>query len=250
MDNIHFITYGNHKFIHSRNRIIKEAKEFGFATTKAYTPDELDIEFKNKFKDILNMPRIGGYGIWRPYIIKESLSKINDGEILVYLDAGCTLNMKGKDRFQQYVDFVNESPFGIISFQMNEHSEKKWTTEQIFKYFNVSEDSLVRETGQYLDGILIMRKCSHVEKLINIWLKAVYENVLMFTDNYNNDQNSYFKDNRHEQSVFSVIRKLHGSVIIPDETWFRPADRSYAPYGAFGEERSLIYPFWATRIRG
>lgn len=237
---MHFITYGNHRFSQSKERIVKEAQEFGFTTTKAYGPSDLDDEFRSRFDNILKQPRIGGYGIWRPYIIKDALSKLKENEILVYLDAGCTINSKGKNRFIQYMEYINESEFGMISYQMI-HPEKYWTTEQIFEYFKLDKDSPIRESGQYLDGILIMRKCPHVEKLVDLWLKAVYDNALMFTDTYNGQQQAYFRDNRHEQSVFSVIRKLHGSVVIPDETWFD---------GQFYTGNSLNFPFWATRIRG
>ena len=47
-----------------------------------------------------------------------------------------------------------------------------------------------------------------------------------------------FKDNRHEQSISSVLRKKIGSVVIDgDESWMQP----------FGRGESLKYPFWATR---
>lgn len=51
------------------------------------------------------------------------------------------------------------------------------------------------------------------------------------------NQQSYFRDNRHEQSVFSVIRKMNNPILIDDTTWFNP----------FGIPESLNYPFWATR---
>ena len=62
----------------------------------------------------------------------------------------------------------------------------------------------------------------------------------MFTDIYNNQQHSFFKDNRHEQSVLSLIRKKYGTVVVEgDETWMQP----------FGKGESLKYPFWATRSK-
>jgi hypothetical protein len=73
--------------------------------------------------------------------------------------------------------------------------------------------------------------------MIDKEIKALYDNPLMFTDHYNNNQESYFKDNRHEQSIFSVIRKMHNPILLEDETWFN----------TFGNEKSLKYPFWATR---
>ena len=56
-----------------------------------------------------------------------------------------------------------------------------------------------------------------------------------------NDKNQHegFEDNRHEQSITSILRKIHGSEIIDgDETWFE----------LFGQGESLKYPFWATRL--
>ena len=74
---IHFITYGNHKFKNGKKRLCNEANSSGwFNTITAYGPKDLDDEFTKKFKNILSQSRIGGYGIWRPYIIKKNLMKL------------------------------------------------------------------------------------------------------------------------------------------------------------------------------
>lgn len=239
---VSFITYGNHKFKNSKIRLINQAKQYGlFDYFKAYGPEDLDPEFAEKFKHILNQPRIGGYGIWRPHIIKRELERLNDGDFLVYLDAGCTLVPTGKSRFLEYLDMLKDK--SIISFSMPHLLEKWYTTKEIFEYFGVENNVEITDSGQYLDGILIMKKCDHLIDLIDTWLKAVYDHAEMFTDCYNKQnklENSYFRDNRHEQSVFSVLRKIKGSVVLEDETWFTP----------FGTPESLKYPIWATRIKG
>jgi hypothetical protein len=236
---IYLITYGNNKFELSKQRLFKQAINVKwFDKVEMYGPNDLDNNFKNKFKNILDKPRIGGYGIWRPYIINKKLNNIEENDILIYLDAGCSINTKGKQRFDEYLDILNNSNEGIISFQMV-HSEKKYTTKEIFKYFNIDINNPIANSGQILDGILIMKKNKNLMKLIDKWLKAVYEFPLMFTDVFNKNQPSYFIDNRHEQSVFSVIRKMGTSIIINDETYFKP----------FGNKESLKYPFWATRIK-
>ena len=237
---IHFITYGNENFLNAKKRLYNEANATGwFDTITSYGPEDLDNDFKEKFKHILEQPRIGGYGIWRPYIIKQKLNEINDNDILIYLDAGCSINPDGKNRFNEYVEMVNNSNEGIISFQMP-HLEKIWTTKQIFHYFNADLNGEIANSGQILDGILIMKKNKNIVNINNIWYNVIYDNPLLFTDHYNKvNQESYFRDNRHEQSVFSVIRKIHGSIVLGDETWFVP----------FGNDISLQHPFWATRKR-
>lgn len=235
------ITYGNHKFTNSKKRLVGQLEQYGlFDYIKSYGPEDLDPEFVERFKHILSQPRIGGYGIWRPYIIKKELERLKDGDFLMYIDAGCTMVLSGKPRFLEYIEMLKGSDKGIISFSMDHLLEKWYTTKEIFQYFGVQDDKEVTDSGQYLSGILIIKKCTHSIDLIDTWMKAVYDQAEMFTDCYNSKQEEYFRDNRHEQSVLSVLRKIKGSIVIPDETWFEP----------FGTPKSLKYPIWATRIRG
>ena len=250
--NIHFITYGNHRFETSKQRLLKEAKEFNeFKTITGYGPANLPRDFIIKYKDILSLSRGGGYWIWRPIILLNKLETMNDGEILVFLDAGCKLNPMGKARFHEYIRMLKDSEYGIMSFQMSGNNgpgglerEKTWTNAQIFKYLNVDLNSDHAKSGQYLGGILVMKKNEHLLKIINLLIKALNDDPQMFTDHYNSNnsvQHAEFKENRHEQSLFSLLRKIHGSVIIDgDESWMQP----------FGKGESLKYPFWASRIKG
>lgn len=242
--NIHFITYGDSNFEKSKKRILNEAKEFNeFKTIKGYGPGDLSKDFKEKYKDILSMSRGGGYWIWKLNIIKDSINNINDNEYLIYLDAGCTINKHGKTRFFEYIDKLenSENNYGILSFQIP-HNEYKYTTKEIFNYFNISFESDIFKNGQYMATLLIMKKNKHLINLLEIYEKCILDNKLLITDKYNNhNQFKEFIDNRHDQSIFSIIRKIHGSEVIDgDETWIVP----------FGEPESMKYPFWATRLRG
>jgi hypothetical protein len=167
-------------------------------------------------------------------------------DYLIYADAGCTININAKKRFYEYLELLDYSKYGIISMRLIgkskkgvPHTERLWTTKEIFNYFNVSLNSDIALSDQYLDTVLIMKNNDHLHKIIDIWLKCVYENPLMFTDAFNKHQEPYFKDNRHEQSVLSIIRKLNSSHVINNELNFE----------FFGCKESLLYPFWATRYR-
>ena len=130
-----------------------------FNTITLYGPEDLDDEFTLNFKDILREQRGCGYWIWKPYIIKKHLDKLQADDILIYLDAGYSINKYGKQRFNEYINMVNNNDAGIISFQMD-HIEKKWTTREIFQYFNIEEeeDSEVKNSGQIIGGIQIIKK--------------------------------------------------------------------------------------------
>ena len=75
-------------------------------------------------------------------------------------------------------------------------------------------------------------------KMINECINVLRSDHLLVTDHYNElEQSSDFIDNRHDQSILSLVRKKHGSIILIDETYFQP----------FGNKESMLCPFWATR---
>jgi len=67
-------------------------------------------------------------------------------------------------------------------------------------------------------GILIFKKNEITSKLINEYYLIAFNQPNLFTD-----QNSYsfdyrFKGHRHDQSIFSILRKKIGTFKIKDET--------------------------------
>jgi hypothetical protein len=235
----HLIIYGDNNYSKAKKRLENEALNTDwFDSVTVYGPEILDNNFKNKFKEVLSHSRGAGYWIWKNYIIKKKMNEINDNDILIYLDAGCSINVKGKKRFYEYVDMLNNSEQDIISFQMCHHPEKFWTTKQIFDYLNVDINSDIANTGQLVGGIIIMKKTLKIKSILDLVYKMYEDDPLLITDFYNKNQEPFFKDNRHDQSIFSVVRKLHDSIILDDETYFWNKGDNRDP------EK---YPFWATR---
>ena len=239
---IHFITYGDSVFEKSKNRIFNEATSSGwFDTVSKYGPEDIDDNFKNRFKNVLSSKRGGGYWIWKPYFIKNKLNEINDGDILIYLDAGCTINKQGGLRFQEYIEMLNNSDEGTISFLLD-RIERNYTSKKIFDYLDVDINSDIANNSQTMATILILKKNSKTIKLVEIWNNVLYNDPLLFTDAYNKKEMNHkdFIDNRHDQSIFSIIRKKNGSLMLDDETWF-------GGYDQFGKSVSKKFPFWSTR---
>lgn len=236
---LHLIIFGDHHFELPKKRLLKEAENSKwFKTIKGYSPQDLTENFKEKFKDILSRSRGAGYWIWKVDIIRQRFKEIEDNQFLIYLDAGCTINSKGHEKLKEYLEMLDNSPYGILSFQTG-HIEKLWTTKEIFKFFDFDLESPEANNGQYVANVIIMQKNKHLDEYLSFMEKVLEENPLLFTDDYNDKQEEFFKDNRHDQSLSSVIRKKIGSVVIErDETFF----------SNFYKE-GLKYPFWATRRR-
>ena len=61
-----------------------------FDNINLYSKEDLinDNEFWNKHKEfIINNGRGYGYWIWKSYLIKKTIDKLNNGDILLYMDA-------------------------------------------------------------------------------------------------------------------------------------------------------------------
>ena len=239
---IHFITYGDDNFKKSKARILKEAEEFGeFSTITGYGPEHLDDNFKEKYKDILKEKRGGGYWIWRPYILNKKFQEIDENDIMIFLDAGCTINHKGKNRFYEYINMFNNTDKGVISFEIHDQIEKKWVTKEIFNYFNINLNNQIINTKQLYSGVLIIKKNIHSKQFITKFLKVLNDNPYLFTDKYNNNQIPEFIENRHDQSISSILRKKINTLIVCDQLNYK-TDK-------IDNINILKYPFWITRIK-
>tara|TARA_B110000305_G_C19419407_1_gene629977 strand:- start:246 stop:992 length:747 start_codon:yes stop_codon:yes gene_type:complete len=241
----HFISYANNIFQKHLDVLVKSCKNSNwFDTCEGFGPNDLDEDFKTKFADILKQSKGGGYWIWKSYIINKKLEQIKDGEYLIYLDAGCSLNTRAKKRFDEYIDMLDNSNLGIISFQTG-YKEHIYTKNEIFDHFKLDETSEHYNSGQIIATCIIIKKNEHSVKLINEWYETTHKNSSLFLDNTGIKNPGYIA-NRHDQSVFSIIRKIHGSILLGEETFFSGLNRVY---GGFGQTESLKYPFWATRIK-
>jgi hypothetical protein len=83
----HLLIYGTHSYSNSINSLIKSSKDF-FDVHHVFGPSDISEYFYKKNQIILDQNRGAGYWLWKPYFIYETLKKINDGDIIFYVDAG------------------------------------------------------------------------------------------------------------------------------------------------------------------
>jgi hypothetical protein len=219
----HFITYGNDNFIKSKERINTEAiNSRFFDTCTIYSPIDFDSDFIYKhWIFIENNKRLGGYALWKFYSVLKKLKEIKYNDILVYADAGCTINKYACSYYNQYISILNNSNYDIICIQLqgDYHIEYKWTKNDIFEFLKIEDKH--KESCQIMSGIFYCRKTTSLinffEKLYNI----CSENYNLIDDSDSITQNHIdFIENRHDQSLFSLLLKQYynNKFIINDNT--------------------------------
>lgn len=240
-----FCTYGDGPFVGSRERIINESKQFynTFTDTYAFSKEDIPSTFVEKTKPYILEPRGSGFWLWKPCFIKQLFDSLNNNDILVYADAGCHFNKEGKKRMDEYINLINSNEAGTLCFEHGDHrggfSQELLTTEAIFEHFNIKTESF-RKQWQIMATIFFLRKCKITEQIVNTWYDTAYNYPDLFSDKYNEiskEKNPLFKDNRHDQSIFSVVAKIYNAFTIPDET-----------YASNWNDIKHV-PIWSTRIR-
>lgn len=240
--NVHLATFGakgnNKDFSLSRYRLETEARETGwFADVFNYTSDDL-ISYNRTFAQTG-----AGYWWWKSVVCQISLNKIKKDDIIVYMDAGCSININGKNRFWEYVELCHSGP-GFVGFGgigNNFPTEKIHTKRDLLIDLGCDSPTYT-ETTQLGAGIFFVKNNEFGNDLINEFVE------LSKNEHYiNGDVSTYmeydeFIAHKNDQSVLSLLVKLR----LPElnDYLFSLKELTDKPY----EDFDLRYPFKQSRI--
>ena len=217
--NIVFLTYGDKNFKKSRERIIDEAKQLNLFTDCIMETDDVfnDREFKEqltneRFKQVATSNKGGGYWIWKPYILYKHLSNLNEGDILVYADAGCKINNDTTtlDSFNNVFNKIQNTNTNMVVNKLpNQYVEKNWTKGDVLKYHNVYDNDIIYES-QFEGGRIILIKNKKTMNIIKQWWDIAKNRPEFFDDSKSKIPNKDgFIDHRHDQSNISILCKVN-----------------------------------------
>lgn len=221
---LNFMTFGGPtEGYRKRVEIISDqARSFNmFDNIYGFTDKDLqnDEEFWNKHSTfMLNNRRGFGYWVWKPHLLLKILNQMNEGDVLVYSDAGCTLNNTGLARFNEYLNILEQSESGILNFELT-HPEYKYTKNDLFEYLNASEN--IKYKFQILSGIFLIRKNTNTVNLVQKW-KDIYDVSYHYAADTPSVSKNHpeFVEHRHDQSIFSILCRQNGCVTLPDESYY------------------------------
>jgi hypothetical protein len=246
---IHFLTFGgpSDNYHDAVKRIHNQAIEFNmFTNIYSFTEKDLmeDTEFFDKHSNfILNNPRGYGYWIWKPYLIKKTLEKMDMDDILLFLDCGCELNINGKNRMHHFINLVNEKK--IIGTGASS-SDYTYTKMDLIKFLNMDNNIELLKKPHMQAGCVLMKKCDIIVNLYNEVYEIASNNYNLLDDSPSNATNfNEFKEHRHDQSIFNLLVKKYDLInydLDPTDCNAFPGDKEYLRGG-------ITYPIWTCRNR-
>ena len=231
----HFISFANTKSNFSPDRIRFEAENIKcFDTITCYTENDFDSEYLKKYgKHFSDYKRGYGYWSWKPYIIKKKLSQISDGDVVIYADCGCTIVPKNRGVLLKWIDIAKESDSGVLSPCYGPYIEHEWTRGDLYEFINKNYnknnvDIFDKAIQCGATAILVCKKNKSVE-FIDIWNDIMSNHFELCTDERSSIPNHpNFKENRHDQSVLSMLSKIY-SISTIDSIHGGICDRNVSP---------------------
>jgi hypothetical protein len=212
-----FITFGDEKFRATRERLRSEAAALNvFDETHAFGPEHLHPDFLAKHHRFMRAAARGyGYWIWKPHLIQKFLERLNDGDLLMYADAGCQFNPTRKARLLEYFDIIKGDPIGILSFRIGDLTNGAFS--KMDTVLALHGEKFLSEPMR-MGGVIFIRNCETSRKFVSEWL-SYCENYQLINDDPSRAANTPdFQDHRHDQSIFSLLCARYGVASLPDET--------------------------------
>jgi len=205
---IYAITYSDINYRRAAKLNVQMAKKYGADFTKRYSKRDLSSEFKKKNKEILSAKRGAGYWIWKPYIILEQLSIVNDGDYVIYSDAGTAFVRP----IAELIDCMEKTKQSVMCFQLGKSLiEKEWSKRDALVLMDCDKEEIIN-SPQIQGGVVVIKKDNTSINLVTEWLRYC-EDIRIVSDCGNvlgNENYDGFKENRHDQTVWSLLCKKHG----------------------------------------
>ena len=174
-----------------------------------YKPKDIDHDFREKNKYILEKGRGNGYWLWKPYFLYKTLKeKLDYGDYLIYSDAAIMY----VDLAQKLVDFLKEKKLDMYLHRLP-HLERQYTKRDAFILLGVDQP-FYAETGQFNAAFQIYRKTKFTEFFLAEYLYYAQDKRIITDDANELGVGNYddFRDHRHDQSILSLLTKKYGQV--------------------------------------
>lgn len=209
----HFITFATDNYLENAKELCESALCKGlFDTAKIYSYKDIDNVFLSKNRHILSNKRGAGFWLWKPYIIQQHLSIIENDDILCYCDSSYLFLKDIRTVTDEWLKDKN------ISVPHNKPNEQSWIERNYTKFdtlvlMNVERNlhENYRNSFQAWAGFVLMRKCINSIRFVGEWLTYCQDSRII-TDEKSRfgPEDKSFIDNRHDQSVLSILIKKWG----------------------------------------
>ena len=242
---VHLVTFGggSRRWRLASARLARQARQSGwFDAVTAFTEKDLPTLVPDlclrQGEFMRSHPRGFGYWIWRPFLLRALLESLPEGDVVVYLDAGCELNVTRESaaRLDSYVADAQER--GFLAMR-TDFPMAAWTKADLL----YATDATSRQHTSALiePGVMLIPAVSDNVERMSVWGEWCERDDRHFLDDSPSEipNDPSFIEHRHDQSILTSLEVELGLHAIGRESYF---PRAWHTEGC-------SYPVWATRNR-
>lgn len=211
MSKLILLTYATETHKAIRHNLVTSAVQSGqFDDFLNYTPSDIDEHFYFKNEHILTTKFKGkttGCFLWKPYLILKALQRVNEGDVILYMDC-CdgfisTSNLKGA--------IIEQMVGRDMLLTRGGYVNKDWTRRDCFAYMGCDGPKYHNEI-QLEAGIGVYKKNENTLRFVKEWLYFC-QDIRIVGDGENTcglPNFDGFKEARHDQSVLTNLSIRYG----------------------------------------
>ena len=204
---VYAIFYTDVKYCSRKDVLLGRFRSAGFDKVVHYNREWLETTgFYLKNKAVLDLPKGGGYWLWKPYILMETMKRADNGDFVFYSDAGDAVNVFAVLKMiRQHAPKLDYLISGGSRRPLNRH----YTKRDCFvlmdcdeaKYYNVC---------QVEAGAIALKKTGDMVLFLEEWLSYCEDaNILTDIPNVHGNNLDGFIEHRHDQSVLTNLMVRH-----------------------------------------
>jgi hypothetical protein len=194
---IKLVTYATSNMSFAREKCIQSALEFGCDSVHE---NDLHDDFKMLNFDIFSQPRGAGYWLWKPYLIYQAMSWMQDGDFLVYSDAGV--------QFVSDVRNITDRMDEDIHFFSNGWNHVHWCKADCFN--TIIPGYPIEDKKQVQASNIFFRVNAKTKAFVKEWLcfcmmPGFIDDSPSLTPNH-----PEFREHRHDQAILTCLQIKYG----------------------------------------
>ena len=192
---------GHREYREAQKRNTKWAQKQGFTNIREYNRSDLDATFCKNYKHILSEPLGCGNYLWKPYIIRDALSQLSEGDYLIFCDSGSKFKWGNKAKLSSWLD---QNQVATIDHPRPQYQVTK---RDAYVLMGLNNNPEYMNYPQRVSGFVALRKEQHTTNFVDEWLRYCCD-IRIISDRPNEcGQPNYpgFVRNHHEQTVLSLL---------------------------------------------
>lgn len=208
MQKLNLLTYADDLFRPMQAKLVEHAQglqQFDLIYTRN-RKDLIETDFYRNNRYIHDKPKGSGYCLFKPYYILETLGRMEENDVLLYMDSADWIE-NGNTLRDTVLDLMADKDMLLTD---GAYKNSDWTRRDTFFYMGC-------DTPQYHDhiqleaGIIVVKNTAYTRKIMLEWLHyCKVPEILTEDDNKCGLPDlDGFKEHRYDQSVLTNIKIRH-----------------------------------------